>query len=161
MAEIRLTNGGITIVDEADYHWVNQYNWNAAKKRLGKIYVQRCIYGVGSIILAREILKAPSHLFVDHINGDSLDNRRENLRLATRQQNAANCKMHSSNTTGYRGIFERKGKATPWGSRINIGGKTFHLGSYMTKVEAAKRYDLEAFKCFGVFASLNFPEDFV
>jgi len=93
---------------------------------------------------------------VDHKNGRVKDNRKENLRLATRGQNAANRGVGINNTSGYKGVTETKnGK---WLSYIRVNGERRYLGTYKTKEDAAKIYNLEALKAFGEFARLNVIE---
>ena len=95
---------------------------------------------------------------VDHRNNDGLDNRWENLRLATHSQNAVNSAgLASDNTSGYRGVFldkryKARGHPKIWYARI--GHRS--LGYYTTAKEAARAYDAEAVKAYGEFAYLNF-----
>jgi hypothetical protein len=98
----------------------------------------------------------PGTAEVDHINGDTLDNRRCNLRLATHAQNMCNNRMRSHNTSGYRGVFwyaERR----KWGALIVARRKRKFLGLYADAVDAARAYDAAAIELHGEFASLNFP----
>ena len=95
---------------------------------------------------------------MDHINGDGFDNRRANLRKATRQQNSFNQKINrSNNTSGYRGVTWKTphGKEGWWYAGIEINGKSIHLGCYKDKIEAAKIYNQAAIKYFGEYARLN------
>ena len=93
---------------------------------------------------------------VDHINHNGLDNRRPNLRLATRSQNAANLGPYANNTSGYKGVDFNRGK---WRARIREGGVRYFLGYFETAEDAARAYDTKAHELFGEFASLNFPEE--
>ena len=86
---------------------------------------------------------------LDHINGDGLDNRWENLRIATVAQNAMNAKMYSTNTVGLKGVSWSKGK---YQARIGVGGKVIGLGRYNTVEEAHAAYMREARRIFGEFA---------
>lgn len=95
--------------------------------------------------------------FIDHINGDKLDNRFINLREATNSQNKMNAGKHIDNTSGYVGVFfERRIKK--WRSQIHVNGKRLQLGCFKNPVSAAMEYDLAAKKHHGKFARLNFPE---
>lgn len=88
--------------------------------------------------LHRWLLEAPDELEVDHINNDTLDNRRSNLRLATRSENAQNRRSAQSNArSGLRGVHwhGQKGK---WWARMCVGGKRYSLGLFETKEEAAR-----------------------
>ena len=93
---------------------------------------------------------------VDHINGNKLDNRKENLRLATNQQNQHNVGKRKNNTSGYKGVsWYRKRKK--WKAAIKHNKKSIHLGYYDTPEEASRAYDKAAVEFFGEFAHLNFP----
>lgn len=96
---------------------------------------------------------------VDHINCDGLDNRRANLRLATRQQNKCNSRPNSrGGTSRYKGIFWAKDRKK-WRAAITFKGKTIRLGQFDNEVEAAKVRDAAAKKYHGQFAWLNFPDE--
>lgn len=92
---------------------------------------------------------------VDHKNRDPLDNRRENLRICTPQQNCFNRNMSSRNVTGYKGVQA----VPPFKVTISVNGKRKSIGSYNTAEEAARAYDKVAKKYYGEFASLNFPDE--
>ena len=96
-------------------------------------------------------------LMVDHINGDKLDNRKENLRLATNQQNQMNSKPHKNSTSKYKGVSWDKSR-NKWIVLIKIGNKRKHIGRYQNEREAALAYDEVAKKIFGEYAHLNFGE---
>ena len=112
----------------------------------------------------------PAGFLVDHINQDKLDNRRENLRLATRSDNEANKKKRRTQAGGktsskYKGVTKMKtpeGKnprTKPWRSTLTFDMKQRALGCYATEEEAARAYDKAAFEMFGEFSYLNFPEE--
>lgn len=104
--------------------------------------------------ISRLIMGEPAGLLVDHKNGDTLDNRRENLRLATRQQNRTNTGIQQNNTSGYKGVY-RSGSL--WSASITVNYRKVSLGSYLDPEDAAKAYDVAALKYFGEFAKTNFP----
>lgn len=91
---------------------------------------------------------------VDHINGNGLDNRRDNLRIATPSQNAMNSKRHKDNRTGYKGVTyfrrDRNYRAT-----IYINGKVTHIGYFDTAEEAHEAYNARAKQEYGEFAKLE------
>ena len=88
MAKVELTQGYYTEIDDVDLQQTNQYRWKIFKSR-GKLYAARTS-GTKTVLLHRQITGAGPHQHVDHKNGNGLDNRRENLRLATQTQNLAN-----------------------------------------------------------------------
>lgn len=81
----------------------------------------------------------PKGFDVDHIDGDGLNNTRENLRIATRKQNSVNRGPNKNNTSGYKGVFFQKGLGK-WTSKIMIDGKSRHLGVFETREEAYKAF---------------------
>lgn len=89
---------------------------------------------------------------VDHIDGDTLNNQRNNLRLASYRENSANQRMCSANTSGFKGVYLHKGKLVAY---IRVNYRRIHLGAYQSKTEAAEAYDLAAIKHFGEFALTN------
>lgn len=93
---------------------------------------------------------------IDHINGDKIDNRISNLRLASKRQNAFNKGIMLSNKSGYIGVSFCK-QTGRWRSSIGIDLTARNLGRYDTKEEAAMVRDIAAVKMFGKFARLNFP----
>lgn len=94
------------------------------------------------------------HEMVDHVNRDTLDNRRSNLRKCSRAQNAVNSKLRVTNSSGYRGVSFSKGR---WAARIRDNYAYVHLGLFDDPVAAARAYDSAALKLHKEFASLNFP----
>ena len=106
----------------------------------------------------REIMKAGDREFCDHINHNGLDNRRANLRLATRSRNAWNRrKAKIKSRSKYKGVsWYNMGKR--WNARIQVNRKAKFLGIFADEIEAAKAYDRAARKCFGEFAKLNFDK---
>jgi hypothetical protein len=108
--------------------------------------------------LNRVIMDAPPGLLVDHRNGNTLDNRRTNLRLATCSQNRINSQRDKSKTSSrYVGVSLEKGRGK-WLAYISYNGKRIHLGRFDNELDAARAYDLAAVKYHGEFARLNFPE---
>ena len=109
----------------------------------------------GEQYLHRIIIRAPRNRQVDHINGNSLDNRRENLRLATCQQNSGNRGQIRRSPWPYKGVRQRKPDG-PWTAQIGIDYGLVYLGSFKTSEDAARAYDDAASAHYGEFASLNF-----
>lgn len=113
--------------------------------------------------LHRLIMDAPDGLMVDHENGDTLDNRRENLRLATHAQNNRNVVYKKVGAASkYKGVKYHKLQGN-WFARIGLNGRSISLGYYETDKEAAEAYDLAAIKYHGEFARTNrqvYPDEF-
>ena len=111
MKKITLTQGKETIVDDDDYEILMEHKWYAHKssRKKDKFYAERMApvdsNGKQKIIhIHRVIINAPKGMQVDHINGNPLDNRRENLRICTNQQNGMNRGKPKDNTSGYKGV---------------------------------------------------------
>ena len=158
---IYLGEGEWTILDQKDYYRFGNLKWGVEGKR-DKFYAICNIKiepgRTKEIRLHREIMKPSAGVLVDHRNGDSLDNRRANLRLATPTQNMHNRrKIRTKTSSQYIGasLDKRSGR---WASKIRCHGKKIHLGCFGSDIEAAKAYDTAAKKYHGEFARLNFPE---
>lgn len=158
--EITLTKGYVTIVDDEDYERLSIFNWQAIVGHRGNVYAIR--QQNGSVPMHREVLglgkRGNSKLVVDHINGNSLDNRKENLRLCTHAENCRN-RRGNHNKTGYKGVYKSKNRrgewAGKWVANICYEYKTIVIGKYNTEIEAALAYNEMAKKLFGQFARLN------
>jgi len=149
--EILLANlKGIVLVDEADFAQLSALKWHFNSSGYAVLYEGR-----KTIFMHRLIMNAPLHLQIDHINHNRLDNRRKNLRFATRSQNQANKRHQANNTSGYKGVSFRAGK---WEARIRVNGRRQLLGRYDDALTAARVYDAASRRYYGDFAGLNFPE---
>ncbi len=160
MKLIELTQGFYAIVDDKNYFWLNSYKWHYVNKQ-GKGYAYRAINGK-NVGMHQVIMNAPDGLQVDHKNTNTLDNRTENLRIATHQQNCQNRKVSSNpnKTSKYKGVSLRKSCISkPWRASITRNKQTIQLGFYTTEIEAARAYDKAAIELFGEFAWLNFPQN--
>ena len=91
---------------------------------------------------------------VDHINGDKLDNRKENLRICTRMGNSANSKLRSDNKTGYKGVHKHR-RGDTFQATIMHQQKPIYISRFQTALEAAMAYDNAAIALFGEFAKTN------
>ena len=129
-------------------------------------YVIRCERknGVQKIILMhRQILNAQHGQVVDHKNRIKTDNRKENLRFVTAQQNSYNTRKQDWCLSQYKGVTRIKGRkvdsnlSKPWKAAIRKAGVDYRLGYFATELEAAMAYDKRALELFGEFAGLNFP----
>ena len=151
--------GLFAVIDAADVDLVGQYRWNVVKTPHGfyavtTIYIgdRRCT----TLKMHRLILDAPDGLHGDHISDDGLDNRRANLRLATHTQNHHNQRKLAPGSSRFKGVTWHK-QAGKWVAQIVHAGHRYHLGLFVSEVDAAEAYDAKAAELFGEFAVLNFP----
>ncbi len=146
-------NGHSFLFDVADLDTVLQHCWYISSTG----YVCTRLQGSRRVVeLSRMLLGASTDLFIDHIDSDTLNNRRENLRLATKAENTYNLSLRSNNTSGYKGVsyITSAGKFCASITRNNI---TTRLGYFVEPEEAARAYDRAARFLFGEFSCLNFP----
>ncbi len=148
--KVHLPSGHIVLVDVEDWK----------KVRLKKFYA----YKSGKTIYARTkkgrrihhiILGKKRGYVIDHINGDGLDNRKENLRHCTIKENTRN-RHARTGLSKYKGVSKVRGKK--WQANISVDGEKKYLGIFVTQKEAAETYDRAAKKYFGEFAQLNFKD---
>lgn len=161
MKQIELTQGKFAIVDDCDYLELNNFKWHAHKKD-GQFYAVRSLKRNNgkqkSAKMHRQIMGVlDSCCQIDHRDGNTLDNRRRNLRACTSLQNSQNRKPHKNSSSIFKGVGLVKitGK---WRAQIMHRGKKFYLGSFCNETDAAKAYDKAAERLFGDFAYLNFTE---
>lgn len=141
-------SGARILVDKEALKLVKDYTWCTT----GTGYAMSRSLG-NAVLMHRLLAGASRGDYVDHINGDALDNRRQNLRLCSKQQNEFNTKIRTDNTTGYRGVC--KGRRGKFRAYIVKDGHQFHLGEFEKAVDAAKAYNEKAAELFGEFARLN------
>jgi len=146
MKKIQLTQNKYTIVDDEDYIKLNKWNWHILKGKHTHYAVRR------SMIMHREIMNCPNNKQVDHINGNGLDNRKENLRICNQSQNNANMRISKRNTSGYKGVSWHK-ECKKWRVRIQINSKMIELGRFSDINDAKNVYDEFSKKHFGEFHS--------
>lgn len=151
---IPLSSGFVAEVDASDYKWLSQWKWYAHKSRSG-YYAARRGADKKFIYMHRAILECPEGVTADHINGDGLNNKRNNLRIATYSQNNCNRgKIKRRCSSGFLGVYRNKLR-NKWIAQIKINGVQKHLGSFDCEADAAKVRDLAAIKHQGEFARLN------
>lgn len=159
MRKIKLLNGRVALVDNEDYSKVKQYKWrflyNNFKKDKDSGYA---VSGFRPIILMhRLILETPVGLFTDHINNNKLDNRRKNLRIVTRQQNATNrLKFKNKSTSSiFKGVSKEK-EQDVYRVSVVVEKKIVKINGFKNEHYAALAYDLWANDLYGQYANLNF-----
>jgi hypothetical protein len=145
--------GKFAIVSDEDYEHLSKYKWH-----VNKGYPERSEnIGGGKILhvkMHKEILNQPKGYVADHINGDKLDNRRENLRICTQGENAKNKRLSKVNTSGFKGVSLDK-KSGKWSAYVS----NKHIGYFDDIETAARAYDYHALLRHGEFALINFPNE--
>jgi hypothetical protein len=151
---IPLTQNKFTVIDPEDLIRIPGL-WCITKGN-GKEYATQNAVDVNgkhiSIKMHRVILGCVGD--VDHKNGDTLDNRKCNLREATDSQNLMNQQPQIGRSSKYKGVCFVK-RTEKWESYIKVGGKKMHLGHFSQEDAAAKAYNVAAITYFGDFARLN------
>lgn len=160
MIEIPLTQGQTAVIDDIDSD-LAKLKWQAHYSKTAKrFYARRCSH-VGlkvlrkymhrvilSRILGRELARSE---IVDHKDLDTLNNRRENLRLANSAKNASNRPKPSNNTSGYKGVTWSK-KNKKWVAQIEVDDQHIYLGTFVNIEDAAEAYRVAAIKYHEEFA---------
>lgn len=158
IAFVSLTKGRVAVVDADDVPLISGRNWHTMTALPGMVcaatHVTKEDGSHDKALMHRVVLAAPDDLDVDHIDGDRLNNRKANLRLATNQQNCWNQQRGIRNTSGFKGVSWHS-RDEVWQSNIRaVGGQVF-LGYFKTAEEAAMAYNEAAPAAHGEFARLN------
>jgi len=152
--QIQLNNGVITIVDDEDYEYLNQWKWYLLKSHTNYYAIRTQRPENKLLQLHRIVMKAKKGEIIDHINGNKLDNRKSNLRICTQAQNNQNRKISKLNKSGYNGVsWSIRNKK--WVAQIACENKKIHIGYYIDPIDAAKAFNNAAQKYHGEFAKLN------
>jgi hypothetical protein len=155
MKEILLTRNKVALVDDKDFDRLNHYSYSA-HKRFNNWYAIRHGENHCVIRMHHDVLGLNPSVIVDHKDGDGLNNQSENLREATKSQNAANSRKRNGSSI-YKGVSYKE-SSDKWQAKICVNYKQIYLGLHENEVDAALAYDSAAMKYFGEFARLNFPE---
>lgn len=157
MKEIKLTQGKVALVDDADFEELSKYKWYAERSS-NTFYAMRNVrknFHYVSVRMHKQIMKPPKNKQADHRDHNGLNNQRENLRICTQQQNNMNQRKRVGLSSIYKGVhLYRFGKK--WVARIRLNKRTINLGHFKWEADAAKAYDVKAKELFGEFAYLNF-----
>jgi hypothetical protein len=166
---IPLTQGKFAIVDPDDYERLRRYRWHVNKSAHTYYAVHSLTNGKNAprknLQMHNLVIDVPPGMYCDHINHNGLDNRKANLRPASRTQSVWHRRKFIRRTPGgfnkpsrskYKGV-DWAADMSRWRARIRANGKRISLGLFPDEVQAAKAYDRAAKKYHGEFAVLNFP----
>jgi hypothetical protein len=153
--EIPLTRGYTTIVDDEDAE-VTMQSWWAFQPTENLVYAmgkqKRKSIGLHRVVMARQLGRSlERHEHIDHIDGNPLNNCRNNLRIATQAENTLNRKRYSNNTSGYKGVHWDPKRKT-WKSVIRVNRQVHFLGYFDDPAEGHEAYKAAAIKYHGEFA---------
>lgn len=142
MATIQISKGLEVLVDDEDFPELSKWRWfyhtmGYASRQYSQGGVRR------SVLMHRQIMNPPVGMVVDHINGNKLDNRRENLRVVTQSENNFNARKPSRNKSGFKGVYWEK-QHNRWIAQTIDFGKRKVVGFFLTAEEAAEAYDTAA-----------------
>lgn len=159
--EIALKYGLVALIDDEDYDLVSAYQWYATTSERGHTQYAITRYGYGrggwktlrmhALVMGTD----PEGREIDHRNRDGLDNRRTNLRWATKAQRRWNQGVRRDSQSGFKGVHLLRGRY--WTATIRQFGKQLHLGYFPDAESAARAYDQKARELHGEFAYQNFP----
>jgi len=153
----------VVMIDSDDFDRVSALNWNirkqtypnAVKYYVGHSYKDKIKKSTRNIRLSNFIFGVPPKgMIVDHINGNTLDNRKCNLRFATLRQNVCNSRKRDNCSSKYKGVSKQKGRNT-YNAEIRHYGEKIYLGSFRNEVDAALAYNYAAIRYQGEYARLN------
>lgn len=158
MKEIVCTYGGIALVDDEDYGKVKDLHWNDYNHGYPRTFSRKGSGPLTSQCMHNIIFPPKKGFVIDHINGNKLDNRKQNLRYATHNGNSQNRLPHANNTSGFKGVVWHK-RDKKFQASIKLNSKRIYLGYFNTAEAAARAYNEAAIKYHGEFASLNKLKD--
>jgi hypothetical protein len=146
-------NGYDVLIDDENFELINAYTWRFTSTCHGGPYLYRRYRSNGKqrmIFFHRTITCCPKGMLIDHINGNTLDNRKCNLRICTHQQNMKNQKRRKNNTSGYKGVsFDKRDKV--YRAHISLNMKRIYLGSFKSPEDAYAAYCEASKKYHGEF----------
>lgn len=147
--KIPLANGQFAIVDDEDFELLNQYVWHGHKSGGSEVHV----YAVTRIRMHRVVMNCPKGMYVDHINGDTLDNRKCNLRICSTAENQQNGRSRKG-TSKYKGVHFNK-KSGKWMGHFMANGKEYYCGLFDHEDDCARAVDKKRKEVCGDFATTN------
>lgn len=152
-AEIHFKNGQKALIDLEDVALVSKYGWVLDDTKPNWYVHTSTGEDRKTLRLHRLIMNPPPGKSIDHIDGNGLNNKRENLRICDQKNNARNRRKLTTKTSIFKGVHRREnGK---WRATIRVDGKLLNIGTFENELSAAKAYNEFARKYFGEFACLN------
>jgi hypothetical protein len=151
------TKGGSTVrVDGDDYLFLKRFSWSARRdKKTSYAYTNIFIGGKSRSVAMHRMITGMRNCEVDHRNRDGLDNRKENLRFCTTQQNQ--CNRVRKNKFNFRGVYKPK-KSQFYAYQIQAHGKKYVKNGFLTPADAARGYDEKSKELHGEFGIRNFKD---
>lgn len=148
MKKIITKEGKEVLVDDEDFEYLSEFDWGMAKD-----YPRTTIQNT-SYYLHKMVMGVSSDSLVDHVDGNTLNNQKSNLRKCSKLENSRNRKLSKRNKSGYKGVtwYSRNEK---WRASISVNNKVLWLGLFVNPVDAAIAYDLAAKRYYGEFAKTN------
>jgi hypothetical protein len=164
MKEIPLSQGLVAFVDDDDFERLSAVKWWAKRDRRTFYAIRKSKRSKDGrrqeIEMSTLILPVPAGMLVDHKDGNGLNNQKNNLRAATRSQNAANSKKALGRTSRFKGV--KKTASGKWDVNLCVmqdGERSYiYRGEFKEEVDAATAYNFLAEEYFGEFARFNTPE---
>jgi len=149
MKKIELNKGKFVLVDDSDFGQIDEFHWHAELLMKSHWYAFTSINGK-SISMHRLLMNPSKGQEIDHINGNGLDNRQENLRICSHLENMRNRKLHKNNKSGVKGVYRSDNK---WRVQIRVNKKAIEIGQFLNLEDARIARNLAARKYFGKFAN--------
>ncbi len=157
MQLIPLTKGYFAMVDDADFKWLSSVKWHSKVKR-NTVYAERTFFENGKKVtlkMHRAIMSVTDKdVFIDHRDGNGLNNSRDNLRVCTNSQNIMNAGSYAGSSSRFKGVY-RIEKTNKWLSNISVNGRLTHIGLFENEEDAARNWNKFAKEHRGEFAKLN------
>lgn len=166
MSRIALDKGEFALVEKDQLEGLVEYRWYCC--RVISVSGKKYLYAMtkkgpdGTIAyMHRVILGSPAEMVIDHVNGNGLDNRLENLRICSHAENLCNRRKGDDVrlTSQYKGVSRPRARAhlNYWKADIQHEGRHIRLGRFENEIDAARAYDAAALRIHGEFACINFP----
>lgn len=153
--EIQLTQGYIALIDDEDFERINRFTWCAAKSNENYYAIRKNYNESGTIRMHRVILNInDTKIKIDHIDNNSLNNQKSNLRIASNSENKRNQIKHKITSSKYKGVHFRKDNKK-WRAGVRLNDQQINLGQFNNEIDAALAYNTAAIKYFGEFAKIN------